>query len=1173
MFIKAIILDGFKSYGRRTEIRGFDNEFNAITGLNGTGKSNILDSICFVLGITNLSQVRATSLQDLVYKSGQAGITQANVTLVFDNRDKDHCPVGFEDADEISVTRQVVVGGKNKYLINGRNVPNKRVQDLFCSVQLNINNPNFIIMQGRITKVLNMKPHEILSLVEEAAGTNIWQMKRDTSLKMIEKKDAKLKELNANITEEIQPKLEKLREERQKYIEYQNVCRDIEFLKRIHFSYLYLSVLKITDGNQIKTDEINALIEKHKDKIEKNEQKTQELQGQIADLTKKLQQNSEGELEAKEIQLSELIKENSALTGKKKALVNNIEAEKRKFNHLKRAIDDDQKLLQAKRAEQGNTDVNFKTMEEENEKLKADYEAARNRVEAITAGVSTTASGQSVTLQEQLMEAKQLVSTSTTKIQDCQGQMKHLTNLVKEKQNEKLSADTAYDSDRDLAKNLERDVAKLTQSLGRVKYQEGSLEDLENRRIAVTEEMQKIQRALDQKGAHRFEFQYRNPEPNFNCHRVKGRLCNLFSLSDMKYGLALQMCAGGSLYHVVTDTDVTSKMILQKGDLQTRTTMMPLNKISSRCMQPRTAKMAESVGGKGNIFPALSLINYDPALEQAMKYVFGNTFICKDIDVAKKVTFHREIMTRCVTLDGDVVDPSGSLTGGSRPKGGAVLLEVANIKKLKTEYNEKEIELRQIENQIQQLQGIAAEFRQLKQDLELRQHELKAVESRLANSTFQMHQSEIQEMKAKLASLEEELTEAKEVCQREKEKIKMLESQLSDSKGYRERQLKQAKKDLADIKAKYTESSNVWKKKKDGNDQINMEIEELIATVQTSSAQLESFEEKLKGMEADLENFSSSGNEMSEKIAELKAEVQAMQEHITSQDREIGAKTKQIDKMTKESEDLQVEIKKQESALGKAKRDGEDAKSRKADLEKKFPWILEDKEYFGAKNTKYDYSQEDPKAAEKKLHKMQEIKDRMSRTINEKAMMLLEREEADFKMVVKQRENVEKDKATILKTMKEVDQKKNEQVKKACQEVGNNFSNIFSSILPGAEAKLVPVDGNYLKGLAVNVGFNGLWKEGLAELSGGQRSLVALSLILAMLKFNPAPIYILDEVDAALDLSHTQNIGSMLKQHFKKSQFIIVSLKDGMFNNANVLFRTKFEDGMSGVVRTVNPKN
>lgn len=140
--------------------------------------------------------MRATSLQDLVYKSGQAGIKKASVTITFDNRDRNSSPMGYEHHEEITVTRQVVIGGKNKYLINGSNVQNKRVQDMFCSVQLNVNNPHFLIMQGRITKVLNMKPIEILSMIEEAAGTRMYENKKEAALKTIEKKDTKLKEIN-----------------------------------------------------------------------------------------------------------------------------------------------------------------------------------------------------------------------------------------------------------------------------------------------------------------------------------------------------------------------------------------------------------------------------------------------------------------------------------------------------------------------------------------------------------------------------------------------------------------------------------------------------------------------------------------------------------------------------------------------------------------------------------------------------------------------------------------------------------------------------------------------------------------------------------------------------------------------------------------------------------------
>lgn len=132
----------------------------------------------------------------------------------------------------------------------------------------------------------------------------------------------------------------------------------------------------------------------------------------------------------------------------------------------------------------------------------------------------------------------------------------------------------------------------------------------------------------------------------------------------------------------------------------------------------------------------------------------------------------------------------------------------------------------------------------------------------------------------------------------------------------------------------------------------------------------------------------------------------------------------------------------------------------------------------------------------------------------------------------------------------------------------------FSTLLPGANAMLAPPEGQtVLDGLEFKVALGNTWKENLTELSGGQRSLVALSLILSMLLFKPAPIYILDEVDAALDLSHTQNIGQMLRTHFTHSQFIVVSLKEGMFNNANVLFKTKFVDGVSTVARFTQCQN
>ncbi|KAJ2847254.1 Structural maintenance of chromosomes protein 2, partial [Coemansia erecta] len=183
MYVEELIIDGFKSYAARTHITGWDQEFNAITGLNGSGKSNILDAICFVLGIRNYKLLRANNIQDLIYKRGQAGIVKASVTVVFRNNDRKTSPLGYEDYKQISLTRQIMVGGKNKYMINGHTAQEHAVANMLQSVQLSINNPHFLIMQGKITQVLNMQPPEILAMIEEAAGTRMFEERKDKAQK------------------------------------------------------------------------------------------------------------------------------------------------------------------------------------------------------------------------------------------------------------------------------------------------------------------------------------------------------------------------------------------------------------------------------------------------------------------------------------------------------------------------------------------------------------------------------------------------------------------------------------------------------------------------------------------------------------------------------------------------------------------------------------------------------------------------------------------------------------------------------------------------------------------------------------------------------------------------------------------------------------------------------
>eukprot|EP00798_Chlamydomonas_sp_ICE-L_P014592 gene14592-20642_t len=260
MYIQEVIIDGFKSYAQRVTLSNFDSTFNAITGLNGSGKSNILDSVCFVLGLKNLKDVRAANLQELVYKQGQAGITKATVSIVWHNDNPATGPSGYEDKEYITITRQVVIGGRNKYMINGHAAQENRVADLFHSVQLNVNNPHFLIMQGRITKVLNMKPPEIMSLLEEAAGTRMYEKKKDCAVKTLEKKQQRLNEIDSVLDHDIRPSLEILREKCGQYNEWATLSSSKERLKRFTMAYDYTECLSKTKQGQGDIDAIGLSI-------------------------------------------------------------------------------------------------------------------------------------------------------------------------------------------------------------------------------------------------------------------------------------------------------------------------------------------------------------------------------------------------------------------------------------------------------------------------------------------------------------------------------------------------------------------------------------------------------------------------------------------------------------------------------------------------------------------------------------------------------------------------------------------------------------------------------------------------------------------------------------------------------------------------------------------------
>ena len=376
------------------------------------------------MGITNLSQVRAGNLSELVYKQGQAGVNKAVVTIVFSNEDEATSPVGYEQCPTVTVTRQVLLGGKSKYLINGRNAPASQVQNLFHSVQLNVNNPHFLIMQGRITKVLNMKAVEILGMVEEAAGTRMYETKRLAALKTIDKKQSKLEDLNAVLAEEITPTLDRLRGEKQAYLQWSKNNADMERLERFVVATEYMSAQKALEGSS--TEEMEQQITVFQNQSETLKAQVAEKEAEIEKRSGQLRGEFEDQHNKSKKEEQKLSNDLVRVTSVWKNAQDTVAKAHSDVEAAKRLVQETQQVVAAKEAEVRTSSEAMegilqaaKQAEEKQAQLSVEYQN-------MSAGIS-----QDCSLPEQISRAHSDSKTAQAKVQQAEMKMTHLSKELK----------------------------------------------------------------------------------------------------------------------------------------------------------------------------------------------------------------------------------------------------------------------------------------------------------------------------------------------------------------------------------------------------------------------------------------------------------------------------------------------------------------------------------------------------------------------------------------------------------------------------------------------------------------------------------------------------------------------------------------------------------------------
>lgn len=1168
MKVEELIIDGFKSYATRTVISGWDSLFNAITGLNGSGKSNILDAICFVLGISSMQTVRASNLQDLIYKRGQAGVTKASVTIVFNNSEISKSPIGFETCSTISVTRQIILGGTSKYLINGHKAQQQTVLSLFQSVQLNINNPNFLIMQGKITKVLNMRPNEILSLIEEAAGTRTFEEKKGKARKVMAKKDSKLKEIKTLLTEEIEPKFEKFRNDKRVYIEFKNTETALEKHRRIVTAFEYSKLTHLfTNNSEFTAQHENKIAELHLE-VDKLTHEINNLNDDLRQVREAREANmkKDGKINELEYQESKMTNELERLKTKRGLTAEELANEVEKLELLKQKQQELQKLLK-------DGESSFKKHGEKHEASKKELTSLREQFERkqeLLAGLSTGLSskgGVSTGYTSQLSDVKNKHSSSLNQIEQNKLKIQHLSQGLKTDEPKLAKAKEEFDRFMVNIKNLGGDIeakeAELSKAMGSTTL---NIDQIREREAELKAQQDKLLRQLNymKQNLRGLDFYYERPHPNFDDGLVQGVVAQLFDLPESSYdkAIALQTCAGGRLYNVVVQTSEVATQLLEHGRLRKRVTMIPLDKINPNVLGAAVVERAQQIA-PGKVELALNLIVYDQDIHKAMQYVFGTTFICADPDAAKKVTFDPQVRTRSITVEGDTYDPEGNISGGSRRNNTALLLALKDYNKVLKQLNVVDDELYQIKEEIDNWERGMKATSGMRKDIEMKRYELSLLHRKLENNQASSFLKSNEERKQEIETLSNEINQLENDCGQFEKELKQIEKDMQEfnsDKGGKIAALKQEVKELRLILEKKqkdmaleTENFHV----------LQWETEQQQSELKDVQTQVSSTEKSMNELKAKDQEDEQEQVKLERELVIVKAQIEEEKTSLAGLDEELNELTKIIAAKSKRSENIKVKIKSINFELEKSRNATTDLRKRLDQIMSDHEWVLDmravDHEVSEHRNVNFDEAKE-------QLVQLEEKFQTMRRKVNVNVISMIEeneKREASLKLKIK---TIEKDKTKIESTI----EKLNGEIRKALngtyQKVSEDFGQIFADLLPGSFAKLVPVNMmDVTEGLEVKVKLGPVWKNSLLELSGGQRSLIALSLIMALLQFNPAPMYILDEVDAALDLSHTQNIGHLIKTRFKGSQFIVVSLKEGMFTNANRVFRTRFQDGTSVV--------
>ncbi|MFC7098484.1 chromosome segregation protein SMC [Halobaculum marinum] len=1160
MHIKELVLDNFKSFGRPTRIP-FYEDFTVITGPNGSGKSNIIDGVLFALGLARTRGIRAEKLTDLIYNpgyeddEGPSGAREASVEVVLDNSDGklDRSQVvsaaGSEDvgdAEEITIKRRVKETDENYYsyyYLNGRSVNLSDIQDLLAQAGVTPEGYN-VVMQGDVTDIINMTPHERRGIIDEIAGVAEFDAKKEDAFGELETVEERIDEADLRI-EEKEERLDQLADERETALQYQ----DLRDEKEEYEGYLKAAELeeKRADLESTRTSMASReeKVEELRDELDERQARVDDLEADLDEINREIERKGEDEQIAIKAEIEEIKGDVSRLEGK-------IENQEERLQEAENERRDAFVAIDKKGEEIDGLESQIRETKVEKANLKSSLTTKRSELAEVQAEIDSVDT-EFDELKADLADKKETLEELKAEKNELQREKDRLLDDARRRSNEIGDVEDELQETRNAIPDLKQRVSNLHSELDKAEKNkasiDGIIEDLRSEKADYQEELDTVEEDIRAKQQEYSQLEARAGSSgdtswpravttikNAGFGGVHGPVGELASVPG-EYAKACETAAGGRLANVVVDDDGVGSDCIDylKQRNAGRATFLPITKMDDR-------RLPSLPNDPGVVDFARNIVDYDSQYEPIFSYVLGATLVVEDMETAR----HLMGNYRMVTLDGDLVEKSGAMTGGSgggsrysfSKSGKGKLERVAEaIHDLEDERQRLKSEIASVDSDLEDARSRASDaaekVRDIESDIERAEEKVATKEARIDELEDRLDeiQAEREAVDEEMTALDEEIAEADDEIETVEGDIAELESELADSKipelSAKADDIRADIDDLEDRMDDLDGDLNQLQLEKqyadDAIDDLHDTVEEAQAKKADAEEQIAEFEEAIAGKEATLEEKREAIADLEDELADLKEEREEVKEAYREAKSERDDQENAVERVVSKLESLR-------------------------ETAERLEWEIDSlEEQVGS----YDPAEiPDHDTVESEITRLESEMEALE-PVNMLAIDEYDDVADDLADLQERRDVLVEEREAIEERIDQFESQKKATFMDAFDAINEQFTDIFQRLSAGSgELVLEDPEDPFEGGLTMKAQPADKPVQRLDAMSGGEKSLTALAFIFAIQRHNPAPFYALDEVDAFLDAVNAERVGEMVHDLAGDAQFVVVSHRSALLERS-----------------------